>query len=63
MGTGRKILEDTSVIMHLVVYDGMGMKGKVSAEVVSKGKRSRQCRNIRDKSKPSRERRGMGTEK
>ena len=35
MGARREILEDTIVIMHLVVYHCMGMKGKVSAEVVT----------------------------
>lgn len=35
MGAGREILEDSSVIMHLVVYYCIGMKGKVSAEVVT----------------------------
>ena len=35
MGGGREILEDTSVIMHLVVYDCMVMRRKASAEGVT----------------------------
>ena len=43
MGVGREILEDTSIIMHLVVYHYIGIKGKVSAEVVTDKDCERVC--------------------